>query len=258
MSRNFSHVPNRQLRERMQQAGLSTARLAERTRIDQRTIQRWLDEGTRPQAANAKTVAESLGCTPADLWPEAYPLTGPVNAGLASVRVFASRAHIPVSLWQDLFASAERELTFCMYGGTFLFDNVPGFVSAIREAAARAVAIRFAVGDPASVGVRQRGIEEGIGEGLAARCRMTLKHLEVLDGMDGVQIRTHGEPLYTSLFRGDDILYANHHILGYPASENPVIELKRDANPELWDRYTSAIERIWSMGSPVHYPLVGN
>lgn len=142
-----------------------------------------------------------------------------------------------------------------MYGGTFLFDNVPGFVKMMREAADRGVHIRFLVGDPASVGVHQRGIEEGIGEALKGRCRMTLKHLEALREVEGVQIRTHGSPLYVSMFRADEILYANHHILGSAAGDNPVIEFTRDADEELWEKYRNSYETIWDSATQAQYPM---
>ncbi len=255
MSGSVSQLPNGRLRERIRQAGLSIAKLAELTGIDQRTIQRWLVEGTKPQAANARAIADALHTTASDLWPEAYPLPTPVNAGVIPARVFASRAHMPVQLWQETFTTATEQLDFCVYGGTFLFDNVPGFLHIIRDAAARGVRVRFIAGDPASAGVHQRGIEEGIGDALAARSRMTLTHLEKLHDVEGVRIRAHGTPLYVSMFRADDTLYANHHILGSPAGDNPVIEFTRSANPDLWEKYQTSFEIIWRTAKKVHYPL---
>lgn len=243
----------RRLAYQMRIRHISIRDLATRAGCDERTIQRALNGETTPQVRVAESIAAVLECEPDEFWPRIGHVSS--SSAAMSVRLFPSRAQVPVDLWLDALAAATTRIDFCMYGGTFLFDNVHGFIRLVREAAARGTRVRIAVGDPGSAVVHQRGAEEGIGESLAGRCRLTLSRLESLQGLDGVEIRTHATPLYVSMFFIDDTLYANHHILGSPAGDNPVIEIFRNTDTELWETYTGSFEHIWAGARPAHYPV---
>ena len=241
------------LADQMQARHINIRDLAAGAGCDERTIQRALNGETTPQVRVAESIAAVLECNPDDIWPRIGH--GPSFSAAMSVRLFPSRAQVPIDLWRDALFAATTRIDFCMYGGTFLFDNVHGFIRLVREAATRGTQVRIAVGDAGSAVVHQRGVEEGIGESLAGRCRLTLSRLESLHGLDGVEIRTHATPLYVSMFFIDDTLYANHHILGSPAGDNPVVEILRDMDPELWETYAVSFEHIWAGARPAQYPL---
>jgi transcriptional regulator with XRE-family HTH domain len=244
--------PNMRLKRQMTKAGYSILRLHNESGVSERTIGRYLSgESANPRRGEAETVAGVLGCSVGDLWPE-LELAG---HDIIPVGVFPSRADIPVDFWRRFFNEAKERIDLCVFGGTFLYDALPGFNRMVREAADRGVTVRFAVGDPGSSAVHQRGIEEGIGDSLASRCRMTLNRVEPIAGHDNVEIRTHGMPLYVSMFRADDLLIANHHILGSPASNNPALVFCRDDAAELWELYQTSYEHIWSKSRPVTYPI---
>jgi transcriptional regulator with XRE-family HTH domain len=238
------------LRNRMLSRGFSKARLAASTQIDERSIQRWMDGQVRPHAENARRVATALECEPSDLWPEVFsPLPSAINGSIAAT-VYTSRAHIPVGVWINLFSTAAAEIDICVYGGTFLYDTVPGFNRLMANAADRGVSMRLLVGDPSCESVRRRGEEEGIGTSLPSRCALTLDRLAPLASRDGIELRVHSTTLYASMFRIDDSLIANHHILGSPASDNPAIQFTRSAGENLWNTYADAFSLIWSSASP--------
>lgn len=242
----------RRLAEQMQRRHINPRDLAARAGCDERTIQRALNGETTPQLRVAQSIAAVLECEPDDIWPRVVPRSA--SAASFTVQLFPSRAQVPVEVWREALADAESSIDLCMYGGTFLFDNVHGFIRSIRDAASRGVRVRIVVGDPGSSAVHQRGIEEGIGDALAGRCRLTLSRLAPLHDLEGVEIRTHATPLYVSMFFFDDTLYANHHILGSPAGDNPVVEIPRDADAELWENYTTSFEQIWSGARAVPHP----
>lgn len=244
----------RLLAEQMDKQRISIRDLATRAGCDERTVQRAVRGETTPKTHTAQDIAGVLGVDAADLWPR-FGIRPAIHAATIEVRLFPSRAQVPIELWRKMFEAATERIDICVYGGTFLFDNLHGFTRMIREAAERGTRVRFAVGDPESQGVRQRGAEERIGDALAGRCKMTLVHLEPLHDVEGVEIRMHGTPLYTSMFFIDDMLYANHHILGSPAGDNPVIELHREAQSELWDNYAASFDAVWSSGRPAPYPI---
>ena len=238
------------MRSRMQTQGLTKSALSRATGLDERTIQRSLDGATIPQAQNALAIADALNCKSSDLWPAAYAEQSAATEGTVPALVYASRAQIPVSVWRDLFTRASIAIDICVYGGTFLFDVIPGFSRLITDAASRGVHIRFAAGDPGSDAVHQRGVEESIGTSLSGRCALTLDRLAAVADMDGIEVRIHGTPLYASIFRIDDTIIANHHIYGSPASDNPALFLRRENDAELWDKYGASFDKVWARARP--------
>lgn len=90
---------------------------------------------------------------------------------------------------------------------------------------------------------------------MVGRCRMALVQTEPLHDVDDIEVRAHATPLYVFVFFIDHVVYANHHILGRPASDSPVIEVPRDTAPELWASYDESLESIWNGVAPVSYPL---
>lgn len=239
------------LREVMQARGLNPRTLVGLTGLDLRTVQKAMGGLRIPRQDTAHVIAEALDVAVSDLWSSAGVRPG-LDAPTVMARVFPTRTEIPPVMWREVFGSARERIDVLVYGGTFLFDAVPSFPRIITDAAARGVRVRFAVGDPASAAVHARGNEEGIGAALAYRCQMTLTRLLPVANADGVEVRTHGTPLYTSLFFADDAVYANHHILGQPAGDNPVIELTRDAHETLFEKYTDTFEHVWATGTHVH------
>lgn len=238
------------LRDAMRARGLNARTLAGRAGVDPRTVHTAIN-GTRvPRSDTAEMLAAAIGVPVAELWPRSGARPG-AEAATVAARVFPARTDVPSGMWRDVFSSARERIDVLVYGGTFLFDAVPSFLRTMTDATARGVRIRFAVGDPASIAVHTRGNEEGIGATLAHRCHMTLARLAPLSGFAGVEVRIHGTPLYTSLFIADDVVYANHHLLGRPAGDNPVIELVRDAHAILFENYTETFERVWASGTRV-------
>lgn len=250
--RPTSTEAGRRLADQMHTRHINIRDLAARAGCDERTIQRALNGETTPQVRVAENIAAVLDCEPDELW--ARIGQGSSSNAAMSVRLFPSRAQVPIDLWRDALAAATTRIDFCMYGGTFLFDNVHGFIRLVKEAVARGTRVRIAVGDPGSAAVHQRGAEEGIGDALAGRCRLTLSRLASLHGLDGLEIRTHATPLYVSMFFVDDTLFANHHLLGSPAGDNPVVEMFRDMDPELWETYMGSFELVWAGARPAGYP----
>ncbi len=107
------------------------------------------------------------------------------------------------------------------------------------------VRVRLAFGDPDSTAVQIRGDEEGIGASLAERCRLTWKYLEQVLPEPGIEARAHASTLYCSMFRFDDDLMANHHLLGAPANHSPVLHIRRLVGGRLFDHHLKSFERAW-------------
>ena len=105
--------------------------------------------------------------------------------------------------------------------------------------------VRILLGDPDSAAVILRGLEEGLGEGMASRVSLSLRYLDGLRDVDGIEVRVHETTLYNSILRSDDTLLANTHVYGAPAAQSPVLHLRRVPGGTVFDHYAGSFERIW-------------
>ena len=105
--------------------------------------------------------------------------------------------------------------------------------------------IRLLLGDPDSAAVAQRGAEEGIGDGLAARVRISATYLKTAAATPGCELRRHATTLYNSIYRFDEDVLANTHVYGAPAAQSPVLHLRRVPGGRLFDHYIESFERVW-------------
>jgi hypothetical protein len=108
------------------------------------------------------------------------------------------------------------------------------------------VRVRLVLGDPDSDAVALRGAEEGVFDGVAARVRLSLTHLQDAIGRPGVEIRLQSATLYNSIYRFDETLLVNTHAYGSPASQSPVIHIQRVPGGRLFDHYMTSLEKVWS------------
>ncbi len=121
---------------------------------------------------------------------------------------------------------------------------------ALAHQARAGVRIRLLLGDPDSAAVAIRGREEGIGDGLAARIRISEKYLQETALTDGVELRWHATTLYNSIYRSDDTMLVNAHVYGMPASQNPVLHLRRAPTGRVFDHYLASFDKVWATATP--------
>ncbi|MGH3872883.1 MAG: hypothetical protein ACRDSR_15485 [Pseudonocardiaceae bacterium] len=149
-----------------------------------------------------------------------------------------------------MFDSAEDEIGVLVYSGMFIVDD-PGLLALFRVKAAQGVKVRILLGDPDAAEVACRGALEGIGEALASKIRNAIVLYRPLRGVDGVQIRLHSTVLYNSIFRADGELLVNSHVYGFPASQAPVMHLRRVAGGTMVSTYLDSFDRVWSEAVPL-------
>lgn len=96
-----------------------------------------------------------------------------------------------------------------------------------------------------------RGEEEGIGDLLAARCRLTWAYWKPFLSTPGIEARMHGSTLYNSIFRFDDTAMVNPHSLGAAASHSPVMHIQKIAGGRLFAHYLDGVDRTWDAARPL-------
>lgn len=215
-------MANERLRSALHTAGMTSSDLGERVHVDAKTVDRWITADRVPHRSNRQRVASLLGQREAFLWPDAESALRADSASASEViAVYPNRGSIPASHWHDLFESAVESIDILAFAASFLHDTLADLNDLLATQASQGVRIRLAFGDPDCEAVRVRGAEEGIGELLAERCRLTWKYLEALDCEKEIEKRSHGNTLYCSMFRFDDQMLVNHHLFGAPANQSP-------------------------------------
>lgn len=249
-------MSNERLRTQMSTRRTSALDIATALQVDPKTVERWVATGRVPHQRHRLATAELLGVEETYLWPQL--LTGDGVRGASNTEiaaVFPHRGAVPGELWDRLVDQAQSQVDVLVYSGLFLHDTHPGMAASLAERATRGLRARFLYGDPDSQTVAWRGEEEGIGANLAARIRLSLTYMAPALGTEGIDVRQHESILYNSLYRFDDELLVNTHVMGSPAPSNPVIHLRRVEGGHLFDHYLRSFERVWSGAEPVEQPL---
>ena len=243
-------MTNDRLRSALASASMTSAELGERLQVDSKTVDRWIANGRIPHRSNRQRVAAVLAQDEDYLWPDAVSDSQASATSRAEVvNVYPTRGSIPTPLWHSLFDNAIESIDVLAFAASFLHDTMPDVDELLVAKARAGVRVRLTFGDPNSEAVRIRGVEEGIGESLAERCRLTWKYLDPILAEPEVSVRVHSSTLYCSMFRFDNDLLANHHLLGAPANHSPVVHVRRLVGGRLFDHYLRSFERAWSVAS---------
>ncbi|MEU5126117.1 XRE family transcriptional regulator [Streptomyces mobaraensis] len=244
-------MPNERLRAAMAAGGWTYATLAEKTTVDPKSVERWVNQGRVPRRATAALAAETLGEDVHALWPALRQARAARAVSPELVTLYDQRADVPISRFTDLMAQAQEHIDVLVYAAVFLHEAYPRLNDLLRQRAAEGCSVRIAVGDADSDNVRQRGEEERFGHGIESRCRLALMHYRPLLGVSGIEIRTHGTTLYNSLYRADDQLLVNAHVWGANAFAAPVWHLRRHDAGRIFDTYAQSFDAVWATATPV-------
>ena len=220
--------------------------------VDPKTVERWISKERVPHRRHRLEAAALLSVDEAFLWPSTRDDPRTTSATRAEFTDFyTNRGTIPISLWEEAIDSATEAIDLLAFAASFLHDAIPGFDERLMAKARNGVPIRLLFGDPESAAVRIRGEEEGIGDLLSARCRLTWNYFKDAAFTPGVEARQHGCTLYASMFRFDDRLLVNSHIYGAPASHSPVQLITRVAGGRMFSNYMAGFERVWAEAEPL-------
>jgi hypothetical protein len=243
-------VANERLRSCITGARLTIPDVAAQVGVDPKTVERWIILGRIPHRSHRWATASLLGTDEAYLWPEIADDRRTQAASAAElVTLYSNRGAVPGALWRSLLEAATANIDVLVFSGLFLPDGYPEVAKLLAAKAEQGVNVRLALGDPDSEAVRRRGEEERIGDGLAARVRLSLIYLRDAVGAPGVELRFHATTLYNSIYRFDNDMLVNAHVYGSPAAHSPVLHLRRLPGGRLFDHYQASFERVWEQAN---------
>lgn len=239
---------NERLLDAMRQVGWTSTDLAVKLRIDPKTVERWITIGRRPHRDSREQAAELLGVPAGLLWPDA--VASPNGLGEV-VGMYRTRTDMSPATVRSLLAGANEHIDVLAFAAVWLWDTVPAFAETLVAKAASGVKVRVCLGQPDSVAVQTRGEEEGIGDRMAARCRIALDYAKPLAEADPSAVRCSSSTLYASIFRFDADVLMNTHLWGNPAGDSPVLHLRLDNDRGVAANVLRSFERVWKDAQPV-------
>lgn len=247
-------MTNERLRDAMLRNGLDLEHLAKATKVDPKTVERWITKGRTPYRRHRHTIAALVRESENYLWPAAIAAERKTEIAESEVvKVYPHRHSVPMDLWDHLINGAEQHIEILIYAGMFLTDN-PALIKKLRTKAEASAKIRILIGDPASRAVARRSDEEGIGKStLAAKVRNAQAFFKPLEGVPNVAIRAHGTTLYNSIYRFDDDMLVNTHVYGFAAAHAPLLHLRRLSGGDLFETYSESFDSVWSDAKPVKW-----
>jgi transcriptional regulator with XRE-family HTH domain len=241
---------NEVLRRAMYNANLTDVDLSVELSVDPKTVRNWL-RGQVPHPRRRAALSRLLGVDEDVIWPELRALDAAAGRPPEIAAIYQRRTAIPQKGWMSLFGSAEFEIGILAYSALFLAEDAR-LVRLLGEKSDDGVRIKIALGAPDGTNVVQRGVEEEIGEAMAAKIRNSLALLRPLLQHDGVELRLHDTVLYNSMYRSDNHLLVNQHSYGIPAAQAPVYHFRGGEESEMFQSYLTSFDKIWSKGLPSH------
>ncbi|MCX9191328.1 XRE family transcriptional regulator [Carbonactinospora thermoautotrophica] len=247
-------MANERLRSAITAADLTVTDVAAQVGVDPKTVERWITKGRLPHRSHRWKTAKLLRTDEAYLWPETADDARTKSASQAEfISIYPNRGAVPHDLWRTLLDRTQKSIDILVYAGLFLPDGWPELTQILSEKARQGTRVRLAFGDPDSQAVRLRGEEEGIGDALGARIRLSLTYLKDAF-IPGLEVRQHGTTLYNSIFRFDEDMLVNTHAFGSPAAQSPVLHFRRVPGGRLFDHYIKSFDRVWANATPVKEP----
>lgn len=239
---------NDRLAEALVQRQLSREQVGTELGVDPRTVGRWIDDRARiPFPVSRLALSRMLEVPVGVLWPQVA--TGPQGTD-ELIALYPCRAAMPAGHVVSLLRSACHSVDVLAFAGLWLWDAAPEFGATLAEKAAAGLKVRCCLGDPDGEAARIRGREEGIGDGLGARCRIALAYARRALGEYPGRLLVHDTTLYASILRFDDDVLVNWHLYGAPAAESPVLHLHRADERGSAAAAIRSFERVWALAYP--------
>lgn len=223
--------------------------LADHVGVDPKTVERWITTDRVPHRNHRWKTAKFLAVDEVYLWPSVEPQAKTASTA-ELVTFYPNRGAVPGHLLSSLIDNATSQIEILVYAGLFLFDTHPDLSDDLAEKAKAGTQIRILLGDPESEMVLRRGEEEGIGDNLASRARITHSYLKSAARTPGLEVRLHGTILYNSIYRFDDDVLVNPHVLGAPAGQNPVLHFRYVPGGRMFRHYMKSFDYAWERGRP--------
>ncbi|MGC4856954.1 XRE family transcriptional regulator [Micromonospora sp. DT4] len=244
-------MPNERLRDAILRNGLTPVAVAEKIGVDAKTVERWITQDRTPYPRHRHAIAAMVREDVPYLWPDAITPEKAAQIGQNEmIQLYSRRSSVPYDLWRRLIERATQRIDVLAYAGLFLLEQDPRLVDVLRQKGVDGVEVKILLGDPTSPAIERRSVEEGTPGVMAAKIRQVQQYYNRLDGAPGVKVLYHDTTLYNSIYRFDDEMLVNMHVLGFPAPHAPVMHLRMLNGGDLFRTYSDSFDRVLGASKP--------
>ncbi|WFE51465.1 XRE family transcriptional regulator [Micromonospora sp. WMMD1155] len=244
-------MPNERLRDAILRNGLTPVAVAERIGVDAKTVERWITQDRTPYPRHRHAIAAMVREDVPYLWPDAVTPEKASQIGQSEmVQLYSRRSSVPSDLWRRLIERATKRIDVLAYAGLFLVEQDPRLIDVLRQKGIDGVAVNILLGDPTSPAIERRSVEEGAPGVMAAKIRQVQQYYSRLGDAPGVKVVCHDTTLYNSIYRFDDEMLVNMHVLGFPAPHAPVMHLRKLNGGDLFRTYSDSFDRVLDASKP--------
>ncbi|MFG3603753.1 XRE family transcriptional regulator [Micromonospora chersina] len=245
-------MPNDRLRDAILRNGMTPMEIAEKIGVDPKTVERWITQDRTPYPRHRHAIVAVVRESESYLWPNAVTPEKASRIGQNElIQLYSRRSSMPYELWRRLIDRAEERIDVLAYAGLFLVEQDPKLIDVLRQKALDGVRVRVLLGDPDKPAIERKSVEEGAPGVMAAKIRQVRQYYDRLKGAPGVEVRSHETTLYNSIYRFDDEMLVNMHILGFPAPHAPVMHLRRLSGGDLFSAYADSFDRVLSASKSI-------
>lgn len=245
-------MPNDRLRDAILRNGMTPVLLAEKIGVDPKTVERWITQDRTPYPRHRHAIAATVRESESYLWPNAVTPEKASRLGQSEIiQIYSRRSSVPYEVWHRLIDRAEERIDVLAYAGLFLVEQDPGLIDTLRQKALDGVSIHVLLGDPDRPAIERRSVEEGAPGVMAAKIRQVRGYYDRLTGTPGVKVRYHETTLYNSIYRFDDEMLVNTHVLGIPAPHAPVMHLRQLSGGDMFRTYADNFDRVLLSSYPL-------
>jgi transcriptional regulator with XRE-family HTH domain len=247
-------LANEQLKQALRTAGLEIDDLAVQVKVDVKTAQRWLSGSRTPHPRHRWRVAEALGVTEQQLWPDQTPdhdRAGQDTAGEIIEELTGDEGPD----WRELLAGASQRAWLL---GLTLGDVITdGDDQLLAAAARRGCRIRVLVSDRDSVHLAIAEQESGHAQSLTNRPPATgeldrvVELLKPLVEQGNLDLRSFiGAGSYQVLIFDDQAL-VHLRLPGVDPDATPLLHLARQSQDGIFESFTQHFDALWETGEPL-------
>jgi hypothetical protein len=239
-------MPNERLRTAIGNARIDVDQIADATKVDPKTVQRWI-AGRVPHPRHRWKVSKLVGQEEGYLWPTARPDVAPGAPSTSEVvAAYAHRADIPAAVWNELLARACRQVDIIGYSFLFLPEQTVNLGNLITNKCSKGCKIRIAVANPECEHTLERDRLENLNGTLLARIRTTIAHLQPILNVESVEVNYHETHLYCAIYRFDDEMLVTPYLVAAHGFEHPALHIRRLGPYGIFATYADHFEALWS------------
>jgi lambda repressor-like predicted transcriptional regulator len=238
----------------MHQAGLEVDQLADAAEVDAKTVRRWLS-GRTPRGRYRTRVAEALGTTEQEVWPElGLQVAGRDEKG-EILAAYARADDLDAPGWGSLLQHARRRIDLL---DLTLAEILPsaGTTELLTDKARAGCEVRllFSAADSAHLVLADNELGEDVGLlDIPASARQAERSLELAESLvatNGIEARTFIAAHSHTILRFDDEMLVTLHLHGADTNRSPILHLKHHSDYGMFAQFATHFDALWQNAQP--------